>query len=126
MVMNIFGRLRIRGKFAALFAGQVVFLGVIALMGALTIGRVVSRLEVSGADLDKARMLTSVLNDVNSIRTIHVSLIAAAKEIAQLAEQNASATVQLASSIQETSRTIDDLARQAGDLHRLTGKFKLS
>jgi len=87
-IFNLFfGRLRIRGKFAALFLGQVVLLAGVALTGAFTINRVVDRLEVSGADLDKARMLSSALNDVNTIRTVHVSLIAAAKDEAYQAKR---------------------------------------
>ncbi|BDU74501.1 methyl-accepting chemotaxis protein [Mesoterricola silvestris] len=87
IIMRIFGRLRIRGKFAVLFAGQVLLLAAVALTGGLTINRVVTRLSVSGADLDKAKMLSSALNDVNTIRTVHVSLIAAAHDEAYQAKR---------------------------------------
>ncbi|GEM_PF-535463 len=84
---SFFGRLRIRGKFNFLFAGQVLLLAGVALAGGATIDRVVSRLSVSGVELEKARLLSSALNDVNTIRTVHVSMIAAAHDEAYQAKR---------------------------------------
>jgi methyl-accepting chemotaxis protein len=87
MLSHLLGRLRVRGKFTALFLVQVLLLGSIAVVGGFTIDRVVSHLTVSGGDLEKARALSSTLNDLNTIRTVHVSMIAAAKDEAYLAKR---------------------------------------
>ena len=49
---NLFGRLRIRGKFLALFAVQMVLLVAVAAGGGTTIDRVGRHLTSSGSELE--------------------------------------------------------------------------
>jgi methyl-accepting chemotaxis protein len=83
---GFFSRLRIRGKFLALFFGQAALVVTLGLASGITIQRVMARLSTSGVQLDKARVLSGALNDVNTIRTVHVSMIAAARDEAYLAK----------------------------------------
>ena len=88
LLMAFFGRFRIRGKFAVLFVGQVILLGAISLIGGYTIHSVLAQLEESSLQLEKARQLSGTINDINTIRTVHVSLLAAAHNEGYLAKRS--------------------------------------
>jgi len=77
---NVLAQLSIRRKFFAILAVQVVVLAVVAFIGFAGIQDSQDGNQQAVQRLAKAQVVTKTLNDANILRTVHVSLIAAARD----------------------------------------------
>ncbi|MDP2874762.1 MAG: MCP four helix bundle domain-containing protein, partial [Holophaga sp.] len=79
--------LSISRKFLLLLLLQSAFLSVGGFVGWYGIESSQQGTHAVGGDLDKTQMVSRVLNDTNILRTVHVSMIAAAKNDAYIAKR---------------------------------------
>lgn len=83
----LLSNLTIRRKFTLLLAFQAIFLMLVAFLGWRSIGMNQSGLQQAGLDLSKSQAISRILNDMNVMRTVHVSILAAAKNEAYVAKR---------------------------------------
>ncbi len=79
--------LSIRRKFMLILVIQVALLAVVGVLGWTGIAKGSASAVGIGSDQAKARVISRALNDSNVLRTVHVSMIAAAKNEAYLAKR---------------------------------------
>ena len=79
--------LSVGNKFLALLAGQTLLLAVITVGGWLALQNTKADEAYLGSAQAKARVLSLMLNDTNTLRSVHISMIAAARNEAYLAKR---------------------------------------
>ena len=78
---------RIGTKFTSLFIGQVLLLGAITTVSWVALLNAHRSVTVMGQAQQKSQVLASLLNDTNTLRIVHVSMLAAARNEAYLAKR---------------------------------------
>ena len=84
---RLLAHLPIGRKFSVVLLLQTLFLALVGFLGLHGIESSQRGVKEVGAELAKAQAVARVLNDTNVLRTVHVSMIAAAKNEAYLAKR---------------------------------------
>ena len=84
---RLLANLPIGRKFFVLLLLQALFLGMVGFLGWYGIQVGQQGIGSVGSDLDKAQKVSAVLNNTNILRSVHISMIAAAKNEAYLAKR---------------------------------------
>ena len=88
-MFNWIRSLRIAGKFTALLVVQVVLLVAITLGGFLSLRTMGAEAKALGENQEQTKLLSMILNDTNTLRSVHISMIAAARNEAYLGKRAA-------------------------------------
>jgi methyl-accepting chemotaxis protein len=106
--VRIFAHLPMGRKFSVLLVLQALFLALVGFLGWYGIESSQGDTRAAGSGLVKAQLVSRVLNDTNVLRTVHVSMIASAKNEAYIAKRSERLAV-MEGRLQEAFAKLDTL-----------------